>query len=69
MPRYTVVCEWSDSGASVEDADEIVVVTDTPALAVEKARKKWRMTIGAEWPKCRLTNAFVLTPAKLAEFL
>jgi hypothetical protein len=69
MPRYTVICEWSDSGNAVEDADEIVVVTDTPALAVEKARKKWRLTIGAEWPTCRLTNAFVLTPEKLAKLL
>jgi hypothetical protein len=73
MPRYTVICEWSDSGPNggyaVQDADEIVVVTDTPALAVEKARKKWRLTIGAEWPNCRLTNAFVLTKEKLAELL
>lgn len=72
MPRYTVICQWEDSGAdggyAVEDADEIVVVTDTLAEAVSKARRKWRVTIGAEWPHCRLTNAFVLTPEKLAEF-
>lgn len=59
MPRYTVVCEWEDRGVS--DADEIIVVTDTPEMAIERARKKWRVTIGAEWPHCRLVRTFLLT--------
>lgn len=67
MPRYTIVCEWSDSG-EVEDADEVVVVADSPASALAKARKKWRMTIGAEWPQCRLLRSFLLTPERRAEF-
>ena len=46
MPRYKVICEWSDAG--IEDADEIVVVTPTPAQAVEKAREKWLRTIGSQ---------------------
>ena len=73
MPKYAVVCEWSDAGPSgidaVEDADEVVVHADSANEAIAKARKKWRLTIGAEWPHCRLTNAFVLTAKKLAEML
>lgn len=68
MPRFTVICEWRDSG-EVEDADEIVVYADSPEAALDKARKKWRLTIGAEWPHCRLTTAFVLTQKNLAEFI
>jgi hypothetical protein len=67
MPRYTVVCQWSDSG--VEDADEVIVVTPTPAQAVAKAREKWLRTIGSQWPRCQLTEAFVLTPEKRTEFI
>jgi len=73
MPRYTVICEWSDCGANggyaVEDADEVIVVTATPAQAVAKAREKWLRAIPRRWPHCRLTNAWVLTPEKRAEFL
>ena len=65
MPRYTVICQWDDRG--VIDADEVIVVTDTPEMAIERARKKWRLTIGAEWPQCRLVGAWVLTPEKRAE--
>ncbi len=67
MRKRTVIVEWEDSG--VEDADEIVVYSDTLAQAVDKAKKKWRMTIGAEFPSCRLVNAFVLTKERSAEFL
>lgn len=61
MRKYTVVCQWTDSG-EVGDADEIVVYAESPEMAVDKARKKWRMTIGAEWPQCRLDRTFVVTP-------
>lgn len=66
MPRYTVVCEWRDRGDF--DADDVVVVTDTPEAAIDRAKKKWRLTIGAEWPQARLTDAWVVTPEKRAEF-
>lgn len=68
MPRFTVICEWRDFDDD-EDADEIVVHAVSPDAALDKARKKWRMTIGAQWPNCRLTEAYVLTKEKLAEFL
>lgn len=67
MPRYTIVCEWTDSG-EILDADEIIVVADSPETALAKARKKWRMTIGAEWPNCRLSRTFLLTQHKRADF-
>ena len=73
MPKYTVICEWSDAGPTggyaVEDADEIVVHADSANEAIAKAKKKWRLTIGAQWPNCRLTKCFVLTAKKLAEYL
>jgi hypothetical protein len=67
MPRYRVAVEWTD--ADVMDADEVIVHADTPAQAIDHARKQWRLTIGADWPSCRLERAFVLTPAKSAAFL
>ncbi len=67
MRKRTVIIEWADS--EVEDADEVVVYADTLAQAVDKAKKKWRMAIGVEFPNCRLVRAFVLTPAKSVEFL
>lgn len=73
MRKYTVICEWSDAGPKgeyvVEDADEIVVHADSASSAIAKAKKKWRLTIGAEWPNCRLTKCFVLTAKKLTEML
>ena len=65
MPRYTVICEWESE--SQLDADEIVVVTPTPAQAAEKAREKWLRTIGSQWPHCRLTSVFAMTPEKISE--
>ena len=65
MPRYTVICQWESE--SQLDADEIVVVTPTPAQAAEKAREKWMRTIGSQWPHCQLAGAFVLTPEKFSE--
>lgn len=73
MPKYTVICEWSDAGPTggyaVEDADEIVVHADSAHEAIAKAKKKWRLNIGAQWPDCRLTKCFVLTAKKLMEML
>ena len=58
MPRYRAVCEW-ESDLTI-DADEITVCADSAESALEKARKKWRMTIGAEWPDCKLGQVFIL---------
>ena len=68
MRKYTVICEW-ELDASTFDADEFVVHADSASSAIAKAKKKWRLTIGAEWPNCRLTKCFVLTAKKLMEML
>jgi hypothetical protein len=58
MPQYRVICEW-ESDLTI-DADQISVYADSQESALEKARKKWRLTIGAEWPDCRLGKVFIL---------
>ena len=68
MQTYKVVCEWADANG-VEDADEVSVRAESAAAARSKARAKWRLTIGAEWPACRLTKVFILTAKKSAEML
>jgi hypothetical protein len=67
MRKYTVVMEWSETGGE-SDADEVAVFADSAAEAVVKARSRWRVTIGAEWPHCRLIRAWVLTPQKSKSF-
>lgn len=71
MRRFSVICEWTDKGGSdgeaVEDADEVVVHADSESDAIAKATKKWRMTIGAEWPNCRLARAFAVTSSVIAQ--
>ncbi len=62
MRRFVVICEW-ESGLTI-DADQIAVYANSQESALEKARKKWRLTIGAEWPDCRLGKVFVATPAR-----
>jgi hypothetical protein len=49
------------------DADELIVSADSKESAIMKAKKKWRLTIGAEWPDARLGKVFILTPARLAK--
>jgi hypothetical protein len=66
--KYTVVVEWSEQGGE-SDADEVAVFAESAAEAVVKARAKWRLTIGAEWPHCRLVRVWALTPAKSKSFL
>ena len=68
MRKYTVICEW-ELDASTFDADEFVVHADSTSSAIAKAKKKWRLTTGAECPACRMTKVFILTPKKLAQFL
>ena len=62
MRRFTVIVDWTD-GETI-DADEVVVFANSAAEAISKARQKWRMTIGAQWPHCRLDRAWILTPSR-----
>jgi hypothetical protein len=64
--KHTVIIDWEDGG--VEDADEIVVFADSAAQAVQKAKKKWRMTIGVRWPHCRIVEARAYTRQELQKF-
>jgi hypothetical protein len=52
-----VVCEWENE--LTMDADEMTVFADSAESALDKARKKWRLTIGAEWPDCTLGQVFI----------
>ncbi len=55
---WTVVVGWKDG--PVEDADEVTVVAGTAAGATSAARRIWRLTIGAEWPRCEIVEVSVL---------
>lgn len=65
MRRFKVICEWT--GDVSMDADELIVSADSKESAIKKAKKKWRLTMGAKWPDARLGKVFVLTPARLAK--
>ena len=67
MRNYTVVCEWRDANG-VEDADEVSVSAESPSDACAKAKKQWRLTLGSQWPSCKLERAFAVTPKKSTEF-
>lgn len=69
MPNYTVVLEWVDRRDGEGDADEIRVSAPSEEEAISKARQEWRMTIGAEFPRCKLHRTWVLTKEKAAGFL
>jgi hypothetical protein len=56
-----VLISWIDG--DVEDCDEVRVSAETDADAIRKARAIWRVTIGAEWPHCRIVSSKILTPA------
>lgn len=60
--RWNVIVDWTDG--DVIDADEVVVYADSSSEAISKARQKWRMTIGAVWPHCRLDRAWILPPSR-----
>ena len=57
--KHLVIIDWIDG--KVEDSDEITVFADSPAEAIRKAREKWRLTIGAKWPCCRITDSKILS--------
>jgi hypothetical protein len=65
MRKFKVICEWE--GDVSMDADELVVYADSKDSAITKAKKKWRLTIGSQWPDARLGGVFILTPARLAK--
>ena len=64
--KHTVIIDWEDRG--VEDSDEIVVFADSAAQAIQKAKEKWRLTIGAKWPQCRIVGAKVLPRRSTHQF-
>lgn len=57
--RWNVVIDWIDG--MVTDSDEVAVYAETADAAISKARAKWRMTVGMQWPSCRIESAWVLT--------
>jgi hypothetical protein len=66
---YRCVCEWVDADDNDHtDSDEIQVRATSAASAIAAARKKWRLTIGAEWPRCRLEKTWILTPSLMEGF-
>lgn len=69
MRNYTVVLEWSDRRDGEADADEIWVSAASEHEAIAEGKKRWRLTIGAEWPSCRLTRAWVLNKEQAARLL
>ena len=69
MRSFTVVCQFDGKDQWDMGADEVVVSADSPAEALAKARKKWRLTYGAQWPHLRLVKAEVLTKNLLQKHL
>lgn len=62
----TVWVDWVDGCSN--DTDEIRVFADSDDEAIQKATKKWRLTVGAEWPHCRIEKVEIVTPARRREF-
>ena len=60
--RFTVIVDWTDG--EVADADEVVVFADSAEEAISRAKQKWRMTIAAQWPHCRLDKVWILSPSR-----
>ncbi|NDD03619.1 MAG: hypothetical protein EB078_01820 [Proteobacteria bacterium] len=63
--RWTVCIDWVDG--AVEDTDETVVSADSRQAAIAKAKKRWRLEIGARHPTCRIVRAFILTGELIAK--
>lgn len=61
--KHTLIIDWVDG--EVEDSDEIVVFAESTDEAIRKAKAKWRMTIGAEWPHCQITGISIIRPAAI----
>ena len=58
--RFTIVVEWQDG--DVEDCDEITVTATNRAGATSAARKKWKETVGSEYPTCVVRKVYATTP-------
>jgi len=69
MRSFTVVCQFEGKDQWDMGADEVVVSADSPAEAITKAKKKWRLTFGAQWPHLKLVEAEVITKKILAKYL
>jgi hypothetical protein len=61
--KRLVIVEWTDG--DIADCDEIFVFAFSDEDAERIARKRWRLTIGAEWPHCRLNRAYVMSKERL----
>jgi hypothetical protein len=67
MPQYRVICEWEND--LTIDADELTIHADSADSALDRARKKWRLTVGVEWPDCRLGKVFIVPSARSAKLV
>lgn len=56
--KHLLIIDWIDG--NVEDSDEVVVFAASEDEAESKGRRKWRTTIGAQWPHCRITKIKIL---------
>ena len=61
--KFVVLVDWIDG--DVEDSDEIVVFAEDAERAILSAKRKWKMSIGAQWPHCRIEQLKILTPGRL----
>lgn len=59
--KWTVAIDWDDRG--VIDTDEVVVFAESEDDARLAAKQRWRSTIGARWPHCKVTRVWILTPS------
>lgn len=60
--RWNVVIDWIDG--MVTDSDQVAVYAETADAAISKARAKWRVTVGINWPNCKIQKAWILTKAR-----
>jgi hypothetical protein len=64
--KFVVLVDWIDG--DVEDSDEIVVFAEDAERAILSAKRKWKMSIGAAWPHCRIVELKILPPSRLLGF-
>jgi len=64
--KFVVAVDWIDG--DVEDTDEIVVFAEDAERAMLAAKRKWKMTIGAQWPHCRFVEMKILTRRTMCGF-
>jgi hypothetical protein len=64
--RRTVVIDWRDNDAT--DSDEMQIWASSDEEAKTEAKKRWRTQIGFEWPSCRITRCWILSPGSDVQF-